>query len=162
MARRFRPLELRHGIDSSPYELANPLSQDRFRIEASEERREKMRYETRKDSSSPSPVERAFDIASSSVISASFLIIGLVAAQVVCLPILLLLRVSAMLFFQFNSRRDDVDSSIRPYSPPTDDVDACTFTERILFYFVGSPPHSCSSSGQHTVDSTRSNVLRHC
>ena len=87
-----------------------------------------MRDETRKDSPSPSPVERAFDIASSSVISASFLIIGLVAAQVVCLPILLLLRVSAMLFFPFNSRRDDVDSSIRPYSPPTDDVDACTFT----------------------------------
>jgi len=57
VARRFRPLELRHGIDSSPYEFANPLSQHRFRIEASEERREKMRYETRKDSSSPSPVE---------------------------------------------------------------------------------------------------------
>ena len=141
--------ELRRGIDSSPYEFVDPLFKHRFRREALEERREKTREERRKDYSSPSPVERAFDIASSSMISAFLLVIVLVAATMTCLPILLLLRVSSMLFFPFNSSQDDVDSSIRPYSPPTDDVEASSFTERMLFSFVGSPPHSCSSSGQH-------------
>lgn len=108
-----------------------------------------MSEEGREDSSSPSRVERAVDIASSSVISASFLVIALVAATMTCLPILLLLRVSSMLFFPSNSSRDDVDSSIRPYSPPTDDVYASSFTERILFNFVGSPAYSCSSSERY-------------
>ncbi len=142
--------ELRHGINSLRRVFLNPLFKYRFRREASEEMREKKgeemtektREEMRKDSSAPSPVERVFDIASSSIISASFLIIGLVAAQVACLPILLLLRVSSILFFPLNSRRDDVDSSIRPYSPQSVDVEASSFTERLLFSFMGSPPHS--------------------
>jgi len=129
--------------------LLSLLFKYRFRKEASEERKEKMRDERKKNSSSPSPVERVVDIASSSVISALILVIVLVAATMTCLPILLLLRVSSMLFFPLNSSQDDVDSSIRPYSPPTDDLEASSFTERILFNFVGSPPYSCSSSERY-------------
>ena len=98
--------------------------------------------------SAPSPLERAFNVASSSVITASVLIIGLVAATMACLPILLLLRVSSILLFPFNTCQDDVDSSIRPYSPPTD-VEASSFTERVLFNFMGNRPHSSSSSVQY-------------
>ncbi|KAL3823139.1 hypothetical protein ACHAXA_010395 [Cyclostephanos tholiformis] len=120
----------------------------RFRREALEERREYKREEGGTDSSAPSPVERAFDIATSSAISAFVLIIGLVAATMACLPILLLLKVSSMLFFPFASCHDDVDSSILPYSPPTD-VEASSLAERILFNFIGSRPLSDSSGGNY-------------
>lgn len=100
------------------------------------------------DPRAPSPVEWAFDIATSSAICASVLIIGVIAATMAYLPILLLLRVSSMLLFPFfNSHHDDVDSSIRPYSPPSD-VESSSLKERILLNFIGSPSLSCSSSGR--------------
>ena len=69
--------------------------------------------------SSTSPVQRAFNIASSSCVMVVFLIIGIVSATIASLPLLLLLKVSSSVFSYYDgSPHDDIiDSSIFP--PPS-------------------------------------------
>jgi hypothetical protein len=140
----------------------------RFRREASDEKREKIRKLSTSSSSEEedtgaseydifSTVERAFNMITSSAISAlvliPLLICGLVAATMACLPVLLLLRVSSILLLPFTSFSsssaclddDDVDSCILPYFPPTSEsVEA--ITER-LFHFMGYPSLQYCSDG---------------
>lgn len=135
------PLQLHHpsytfltknGISWSLFHSSN----HRFRSEAREERL---------GSSADSPVQRAFNIASSSVIVASLLIVGLLAATVACLPMLLLLKITSI-FFSCSSQEEDVDTSVRPYSPSTD-FDVSSFTERLLISMMGNASLSCTSDG---------------
>lgn len=96
-----------------------------------------------------SPVERAYDVATSSAICAAVLIVGALAATMACLPVLLVLRVSSVLFYPFvdSHGQDDVDSSIRPYAPPSSsDVECSSLTERMLLNFVGSSSSSLSGT----------------
>ena len=100
----------------------------RFRREAREERM----------GSADSPVQRAFNIASSSVILVIFLIVGLISATIACLPILLLLKIASILYsFGSSPHEDDVDSSVHPYSPSSD-IDGNSFIERSLLSLMGS------------------------
>ena len=71
--------------------------------------------------SSTSPVQRAFNIASSSCVMVVFLIIGIVSATIASLPLLLLLKISSSVFSYYHgsSHHDIIDSSIFPYSPPS-------------------------------------------
>jgi hypothetical protein len=139
--------------------IYSPSTVSRFRREASDEKREKIRKlstssgSEEEDTASSeydifSTVERAFNMITSSAISAlvliPLLICCLVAATMACLPILLLLRVSSILLLPFTSFSsssachddDDVDSSIQPYSPPTSSESVEAITER-LFHFMG-------------------------
>lgn len=59
---------------------------DRFRAEARNEK-----------SSELSPFQTAFDVISSSIFTAPFLILGLIAATIICLPFLLLLKMAPYL-----------------------------------------------------------------
>ena len=74
---------------------------NRFRQEAQEEML----------GSAVSPVQRAFNIASSSYLMALILLIGMVAA----LPLLLLFKI----FFNSHEHESEVDSSILPSPPAT-------------------------------------------
>lgn len=88
--------------------------------------------------SADSPVQRAFNIASSSVILVIFLIVGLISATIACLPILLLLKIASILYsFGSSPHEDDVDSSVHPYSPSSD-IDGNSFIERSLLSLMGS------------------------
>ena len=93
-------------VYSSSYYI---ISLTRFRQEARAERL----------GSSTSPVQRAFNIASSSCVMVIFLIIGIVSATIASLPLLLLLKVSSTVFSYYDgSPHDDIiDSSIFP--PPS-------------------------------------------
>ena len=98
--------------------------------------------------SADSPVQRAFNIASSSVILVIFLIVGLISATIACLPILLLLKIASILYsFGSSPHEDDVDSSVHPYSPSSD-IDGNSFIERSLLSLMGS--HSCTNEWDFT------------
>mmetsp|Transcript_18310 Transcript_18310/g.39579 ORF Transcript_18310/g.39579 Transcript_18310/m.39579 type:complete len:161 (-) Transcript_18310:209-691(-) len=121
-------MEVTHKYPSNYFYSRSEV--DRFRKEAREEIL----------GSADSPVQRAFDNASSSVIIVVFLIIGLIVAAIAFLPILLLLKIS------FPPSQEDIDSSIQPYAPSTD-LDTSSFTERLLLNLMGQPSLSCSSNG---------------
>lgn len=155
--------------------IISPSTVSRFRREALDETKEKIRKHSiseEEDTGSATEydpftqIERAFNIVTSSAISAlvliPILIAGLVAATMACLPVLLLLRVSSILLLPFTSFSsssschgdDDVDSSIQPYSPPTSSESVEVITER-LFNFMGYPslPYCPSSSSDGTTTS---------
>lgn len=112
---------------------------DRFRKEAREERdSERKRMEP-----AVSPVQRAFNFASSSVVLVIVLIIGVIAATIACLPILLLLKITSVAFSC--ASREDIDSSIRPCSLSSD-PETSTFTERLMLSVLGQSSLSCTNS----------------
>ena len=115
------------------------IVQIRFRHEA--------RVERMGGGSAPSPVQRAFNTASSSVIIMTLMIVGLLGAMIACLPILLLIKIASTLYSFTSScyQVDDVDSSVRPYSPPNDS-DESPYLERLLLSLMGSPSLSCTNS----------------
>ena len=89
----------------------------RFRDEVREERR----------GSADSPVQRAFNVASSSAILVVFLIVVLVAATIACLPLLLALKISSAVF-SCAAHHDGVDSSVLP-----------SFYNSLVFVVFGFP-----------------------
>jgi len=95
--------------------------------------------------SADSPVQKAFNIASSSIITALFLIVGLIAATIACLPILLLLKVSSVLFSSWSSQ-EHVDSSLQPHSAATE-IGTSSFAERLLINLIGDSSLSCTRDG---------------
>lgn len=127
----------------------------RFRMEAREERLiAPIVPATAPTALADSPIQRAFDVASSSMVIVAFLIVGMAAATICCVPILLLVKMasavlpsyssSSSLYDCASSQEDDVDSSIRPYAPPEDNMDANNasgrstyYAERILLNFLG-------------------------
>merc|ERR1719491_898590 len=80
---------------------------DRFRKEAQEERM----------GSAVSPVQRAFDAASSSMAVFVFLLVGMVAATIACLPILLLLKIKSVL--SSCTAQENIDFCVLHSSPST-------------------------------------------
>jgi len=99
--------------------------------------------------SSTSPVQRAFNIASSSCIMVVFLIIGIVSATIASLPLLLILKVSSSVFSYYDgssSHDDIVDSSIFPYSSPSDDnsSNGNSIIEQSLLLGALGPQLSCT------------------
>jgi len=106
----------------------------RFRKEAREERM----------GSAVSPVQRAFNVASSSLVTVLLLIVGMIAATIACLPILLLLKIASILFSC--ASQEDIDSSVQPYSPSSD-PETSSFTERLLLSLFGHSSLSCTSHG---------------
>lgn len=115
----------------------------RFRMEAQEER----------IAPAPSPIRSAFDVASSSMAVIFFLVVGMAAATIACLPFLLLLKVWASMLSFCSLSREDVDASVRPCSPQKmdDNVGAstmvCNYAERLLLNFLGES--GASSSAQY-------------
>ncbi|KAL9178662.1 hypothetical protein ACHAXT_002000 [Thalassiosira profunda] len=97
----------------------------RFRDEVREERR----------GSADSPVQRAFNVASSSAILVVFLIVGLIAATIACLPLLLALKISSAVF-SCAAHHDGVDSSVLPYSPSTG-LEYSSMPERLIVSLLG-------------------------
>jgi hypothetical protein len=98
----------------------------RFRKEVQDERR----------GSVASPVCRALDAALSSVALALCALVGMVAATIVCLTVLLVLKITSVLFSC--ASQEDIGSSVR-HSPPSIDLDTSPFTERLLLCLLGSP-----------------------
>jgi len=95
--------------------------------------------------SSTSPVQRAFNVASSSCVMVIFLIIGIVSATIASLPLLLLLKVSSTVFSYYDgSPHDDIiDSSI--YSPPSDNSSSgSSIIEHSLLLGALGPQLSCT------------------
>ena len=107
----------------------------RFRQEAYEERLR----------SSVSPVQRAFNIATSSVIMALFMIVGILVAMVACLPVLLAIKIASVISSFFVSRQDMIESSINPDFPETD-YQTISLAERLLLVLFGQPSISCTNN----------------
>merc|ERR1712238_66941 len=98
---------------------------ERFRKEAKEERM----------GSAVSPVQGALDTASSSMALFMFLIVGMLAATIACLPILLLLKTHS--FLSSCTSQEDIDSSVR-LSPPLTGSGTGPFIERICLGLLGN------------------------
>mmetsp|Transcript_18312 Transcript_18312/g.33048 ORF Transcript_18312/g.33048 Transcript_18312/m.33048 type:complete len:173 (-) Transcript_18312:105-623(-) len=125
--------EVAHKIYPSDY-FYTSADYARFRKEAREE----------KMGATISPVQRAFNVASSSFFGVLVLIVGLIATTIACLPILLFIKLSSVVFS--HATQEDVDSSIQPYPPSTDPV-TIPLTERLLLNLLGDPSLSFSSNG---------------
>jgi len=112
---------------------------DRFRKEAQEER----------IGSVVSPVQRASDASSSSMTLFMFLLVGMLAATIACLPILLLLKTRSVL--SACASQECVDSSVR-HSPLSTDSGTGPLLESLLLGFLDNhitheavkvPPQQC-------------------
>mmetsp|Transcript_55951 Transcript_55951/g.118976 ORF Transcript_55951/g.118976 Transcript_55951/m.118976 type:complete len:166 (+) Transcript_55951:76-573(+) len=118
---RFRSMcevrEVTHEYPSNYF--YTPADYYEFRKEAREE----------KMGSVASPVQKVFDVASLSMIAVALLMVGLVAATIACLPMLLLLKSSSLIF---SCTTDEyIDSSVQPYSTPID-PEASPLVERLV------------------------------
>mmetsp|Transcript_14938 Transcript_14938/g.26733 ORF Transcript_14938/g.26733 Transcript_14938/m.26733 type:complete len:173 (+) Transcript_14938:107-625(+) len=125
--------EVAHIIYPSDY-FYTSADYARFRKEAREENM----------GSAITPVQRVFNVASSSFFGVLVLIVGLIATMTACLPILLFIKLSSVVFSY--ATQEDIDSSIHPYSPSTDPVTS-PLSERLIFSLLGHSSLSNSSNG---------------
>ena len=112
----------------------------RFRKEAREERL----------GSSVSPVERAFNLALSNFVFVVILIVGLIAATIACLPILLLHKIAFTIFATCASR-EEIDWSVQSYAGIVYLDQKSSLTERRLVSISGqsSAPHTEVGTSQY-------------
>ncbi|KAL3760071.1 hypothetical protein ACHAWU_006619 [Discostella pseudostelligera] len=147
-------IEVTHNYPSDYFYTRSELA--RFRREVSEERRLSSSPSCSSSSSTFSPVERALNIVTSSLLIATLFIFALLATTIASLPILLFLKIASLLFS--GKEEDDVDSSIRPYSPPSsskvslsskgnsNEAGLVSFTERMLYSLMGDYSSSVDGS----------------